>query len=255
MCCKFCRCCESSLNKAFQILALIVLIVGLCYKDLTVIIAAIVISLIGFLVQLLTKKQGGKIMEKNIMRKKKAAIELSIGTIVIIVIALTMLILGIVLVRSIMCSAISLTSETGNRARAEVNKLFEATGGEIQCVGNGGEQVVMVPGKTNIVWCGIRAESLNAEYTIITEPSDEMKGEIKNLIKEWMGGKTTLTWTGKVSPGDELPKKIARLDIPKDAPEISIVLKVTIQKNKQSFGTQDLDFRISRQGLIRATMC
>ena len=37
----------------------------------------------------------------NLMRKKKAAIELSVGTIVVIVLAMSMLILGLVLIRNI----------------------------------------------------------------------------------------------------------------------------------------------------------
>lgn len=190
------------------------------------------------------------------MKNKKAAIELSIGTIVIIVISLTMLILGIVLVRSIMCGAIGLTGDLNSRVKGEVNKLFEATGGEIQCVGNGGEPVVLSPGKINIIYCGIRATEDDARYVITTTIGDDMKGDLRNQIKTWMGGSDS-TWDGAVAPGDELPKKIARLDIPNDAPEVGIVLQVTA-KNKNTgrvISTQDLDFRISRQGLIKAAMC
>jgi len=191
------------------------------------------------------------------MRKinKKGAIELSIGTIVIIVISLTMLILGIVLVRSIMCGAIGLTVNLNDRVKGEVNKLFEATGGEIQCIGNGGEAVVLSPGKVNVIYCGIRASD-ETSYVITTEIGDSMTGELKTQIKNWMGGLEE-TWDGTVAPGDELPKKVARLDIPDDAPEVGIVLTVTA-KNKETgriVSTQDLDFRISRQGLIKAAMC
>lgn len=193
------------------------------------------------------------------MRKlsnKTGAMELSISTIVIIVIALTMLILGIVLVRSIMCGAISLTSDVSNSAKKEVNKLFEATGGEIQCIGGTGEAVVMIPGKINIVYCGVRADA-RAKYKI--EIIDYQTAD-KNVlspaeVKRWVSGPEE--WTGEVSPNDEDAKKIVRLNIPKDAPEtgIFIGIKATKDGNTNTVYTQTLDFRISRQGLIRATMC
>ncbi len=192
------------------------------------------------------------------MRKitsRKGAIELSIGTIVIIVIALTMLILGIVLVRSIMCGAISLTSDTTNAARKEVSKLFEATGGEVQCVGNSGEAVVMTPGKVNIVWCGIRAGAASDyKIEIIDIQSTDKDILSASALNQWKSGPDY--WTGKVSPADELPKKVLRLDIPNDAPETGIIVKIRAAKPGTDFvSTQDLDFRISRQGLIKAAMC
>jgi hypothetical protein len=61
------------------------------------------------------------------MRKietKKAAIELSIGTIVIVVLAMTMLILGIVLVRSIFTGAKYNVDQMNDKVRDEINKLF-----------------------------------------------------------------------------------------------------------------------------------
>lgn len=189
--------------------------------------------------------------------KKKGAIEMSIGTIVIIVIALTMLILGIVLVRSIMCSAINLTSETSNAAKTQVDSLFGATGGEIQCIGSSGDQVVMIPGRLNIVYCGVRAPNTK-DYVFTTDiDPDQNSREVVDEVKGWMGGKTEVTFEQSIGPGDELAKKIARLDIPNDAPQISFVLSVTVKEKGKTdvISSQQLDFRVSNQGLIRAAMC
>jgi len=57
-------------------------------------------------------------------KNKKAAIELSIGTIVIIVLAMTMLILGIVLVTNIMKGGIDLADVTNQKVRAQIVTLF-----------------------------------------------------------------------------------------------------------------------------------
>ena len=52
--------------------------------------------------------------------KKRGALELSVGTMIIIVLALTMLILGMIFVRSIMCSGIVLTEEISRCVENEV---------------------------------------------------------------------------------------------------------------------------------------
>ena len=63
-------------------------------------------------------------------KDKKAAIELSIGTIVIIVLAMSMLILGLVLVRSIFTGAKYNVDQLNKNVEAEVNKLFQEKGGK-----------------------------------------------------------------------------------------------------------------------------
>lgn len=57
-------------------------------------------------------------------RNRSAAIEMSIGTIVTIVLMVTMLILGIVLIRNIFSSAKGVVDLTDTQLRNEVNKLF-----------------------------------------------------------------------------------------------------------------------------------
>lgn len=61
-----------------------------------------------------------KIKSKN----KKAALELSIGTIVILVIAMSMLILGLILVRTIFTGAKYNVETMNEKVKGEINKLF-----------------------------------------------------------------------------------------------------------------------------------
>ena len=183
-------------------------------------------------------------------RGKKAALELSIGTVVIIVIAVIMLIMGIVFVRSVMCSAMGLTGDLNDKVKGEVNKLFGATGGEIQCLGASGEPVKMIPGETNNIYCGIKAPK-TAQYTIELT-SYEGTVSTKNELKSWL---ITESWQGEVSPGDEIPKKAIRINVPDNAPEENLMLQVTIKKDGNLISTQDLDFQISRVGFFKATMC
>ena len=69
-------------------------------------------------------KRRGKKAVKNRVFNKKAAMELSIGTIVIIVIAMSMLILGLILVRSIFTGAKYNVDTMNDKVKGEINKLF-----------------------------------------------------------------------------------------------------------------------------------
>jgi len=181
---------------------------------------------------------------------KKAALEMSIGTIIIIVIAVTMLILGIVFVRSVMCGALGLTGDLNSKVKSEINQLFDATGAEVNCLGSE-ESIKMMPGETNFVWCGIRAP-VQAEYSVAltqARSSTLTESEIESWIREDSWGPMS------VAPGDSQPKKVFRLDIPDNAPEDTITLDVAIKKNGQLIISQSLDFEISRLGFFKGAMC
>ncbi len=185
-------------------------------------------------------------------KNKGGALELSVGTIVIIVIAITMLILGIVLVRSIMCGAIGLTSDLNDRVKGEINDLFGATGGEIQCIGSRGEPVKMQPGETNIVYCGFSAPGNDMKYSAIVDYSGGTyitEGEMKSWVRDETWGPIS------IAPGDDLPKKVIRVDVPDNAPEDTITFQVEFKRNGELISTQELDFEISRTGFFKAAMC
>src|SRR3989344_3956769 len=55
---------------------------------------------------------------------KRGAIELSVGTVVIIVLAMSMLILGIVLIRNIFSGATTSVTQIDQGVKDEINKLF-----------------------------------------------------------------------------------------------------------------------------------
>ena len=149
-----------------------------------------------------------------------------------------------------MCGALGLTGDLNDRVTGEINKLFGSTGGEVQCIGASGEPVRMIPGKLNIIYCGIKAPQ-TAKYSVtLTDYSGvySAKSDIKNWIIEE-------SWSGSVAPGDELPKKVLRLNLPDNAPEDTITLEIAIKKEAQLISTQSLDFEISRVGLFKAAMC
>lgn len=62
-------------------------------------------------------------MQGNLINKK-AAMELSIGTVVVIVLAMSMLVLGLVLVRSIFSISEETVGEIDNKLKSELTELF-----------------------------------------------------------------------------------------------------------------------------------
>jgi len=63
-------------------------------------------------------------MQDKFIQNKKAAVELSIGTIVIIVLAMSMLILGLVLIRGIFRGATDNVDEINEKVKEEIKNLF-----------------------------------------------------------------------------------------------------------------------------------
>ena len=70
-------------------------------------------------------------MHNKILKSKKAAIELSIGTIVVIVIAMTMLVLGLILVKNIFSGATESVDSLNSKVMNEITQLFSDEGAEI----------------------------------------------------------------------------------------------------------------------------
>lgn len=185
-------------------------------------------------------------------QNKKAAIELSIGTIIIIVLGVSMLILGMILVRSIMCSAIGLTGDVNTKVTDELNKYFGESQAEVACVGEGTEAIKMPTGKDNIVYCAIHTTE-QAKYEItMTKISTSIPSLTQAQLDKWV---TTNSWSGEVAPGDSSLKKVVRIKVPSDAPEGDVIVSISITKDGTLIGNKDLDFQTSRVGLVQGTIC
>ena len=78
------------------------------------------------------------------MNSKRGAVELSVGTIVIVVLAMSMLILGLVLVNKIMCSAIRGIDAVDEQMMQEMRRLF------------GEQRRIVLKHQENTVYKGLR---------------------------------------------------------------------------------------------------
>jgi hypothetical protein len=189
----------------------------------------------------------------NMVKNKKAAIELSMGTIVIIVLGVTMLILGMVLVRAVMCSAIGLTDSVGKKASSELESYFGQTGEEVICIGEQ-EAAKMAPdsSKDNVIYCAVRAPQ-TAEYTFKITDYGSTAGIRKEQIQQWIKLDSSKF---KIAPSDNpVMQKVARLRIPENAPEGNIWLTIEVQKDGELAFTKTIDYEVTRLGFVRASIC
>ena len=97
------------------------------------------------------------------MVNKKGAIELSMTTVVVIVLAMSMLILGLVLIRSIFKGATESVNILNDKVKGEITNLFSEESGGLFAIKLGADKVARVPIGTQSFGVGLGARTKNGE--------------------------------------------------------------------------------------------
>jgi hypothetical protein len=198
-------------------------------------------------------------MRKLKLGNKKAAFEMSITTIVILVIALSMLIFGMIFVRSMMCAGMGLMTDVTKGTRDEINNMFSAQGGEVQCLGAGDIQDVYPLGTMQNVYCGFNVDEANVYYEFIVKDQPEVvDGLDKTQLIQWMNPVPKKKIS--VPPGTDSIVPIMYLNIPKNAPQGFFTFDVTpVRYVGSSAGVSQtpitLQFNIKRAGAVQSAIC
>lgn len=162
---------------------------------------------------------------------KKGAVELSIGTIVIIVLAMSMLILGIVLVRNIFFGATDNVSELNNKVRDEIRSLFQEENQKIvirltedTAKVNQGEKFGVAFGVKNIK----TGETDSTEFSYKVELDDpEIERSCDVTEQEALSWIRFGSGSFIISPGETGFARI-ELNIPEDAPLCSTRYRIRV---------------------------
>lgn len=151
------------------------------------------------------------------VKNKKAAIELSMSTIVILVLAMTMLILGIVLVNKIFGGATNNVDTMNQKVKDQISKLFAEDTKLVINLPNGIAK--MTPGEDFGISFGVRNKASTQEFKWTVKINDEdIKAKCgiskEDTIMKWItGGRTGKT---DIVSGDQY-EDIIRFNVPEGA--------------------------------------
>jgi hypothetical protein len=174
------------------------------------------------------------------MKNKKAAIELSIGTIVVIVIAMSMLILGLVLVRTIFTGSIYNVEQLNKNVEEEINKLFEERGGRTYIYLPNNQADIKKGDAHGIAFAIkniIEGESESSRFTYNIKATSIQKGCELTLAQAdnylILGDKGNLD----ISPGSEPESRLVRFQAPENAPLCEIQYDLIVKEDGQTYDT------------------
>lgn len=186
------------------------------------------------------------------IKNNRAAMELSMGTIVVLVLGVSMLILGMVLIRNIMCSGIQITEDLSSGVKNEIKTLFGADKFGVKCLGQGGAEVKLGSGGKRPVICIFKTDA-EAEYDLVVSTIESLSGASSEVVNKWVIDKG---WKGKVLPGQEQEETVVLFDIPRDAPSTSV--KITMQATNLKSGSQQTvtsRVEIVPTGFVKGAIC
>jgi hypothetical protein len=184
------------------------------------------------------------------MRSKRAAMEMSVGTIVTIVLLMTVLILGLVMVRSIFQSSTSSISAIDQSVKNEINKLFSEDSSKKVILYPATREISVKKGESGGFGFSIRntGESDETFSYVVGVSTDEVKcagissSDAEKLILLGKSGSNI-----NIPSGDSLENPIlVKFDIPESASLCNIRYNLDIKKSdgKSYLPTLTVDLEI-----------
>lgn len=181
------------------------------------------------------------------INNKKGALELSIGTIVILVLAMSMLILGLVLVRSIFSGAKYNVDQMNQRVEDEIGKLFTEDKRMVVYLADGKAPVKQ--GDSYGVVFAIKNKERDADndftfdYEVEYEESSCKSIKEKDAMEYIELGKTGKF---KIAPG-YIKNNIIRIIIPESAPLCTVRYRISVDMNGVFYESEAFDVEILAQ--------
>ncbi len=174
-----------------------------------------------------------KMLRKLRQKNKRAAMEMSVGTIVTIVLLMSVLILGLVFIRKIMCSGISLTEDIDEKIRGQLINLFGTDKYGVECMGEAGQDIKLGDGGQRQFICVINVKE-ETEYDFYVDSVTSLGGVSTTNVKNWI---IKEGWEGTAAAGN--PKTVVPLilKIPEDVSETVLDIEITV--TNQNTGSKD----------------
>ena len=200
-------------------------------------------------------KKGGKVSFLN----KKGAMELSMSTIVILVLAMSMLILGLILVRSIFKGATESVDNINTKVKGEITKLFVDESSNI-VVNLGADKVARVKADTENFGITFGARTLDGSAVVPNRMKYKMSlddASTDNCVKLIGVRETEAFFKQQIGTNIEFDKwegdiafAIIQLDIPEATELCSQKVRIDVTDNNEAVGRTTIIIEIIRKGLF-----
>jgi len=195
-----------------------------------------------------------KIKAKN----KKAALELSIGTIVILVIAMSMLILGLILVRTIFKSATGTVKQLDDGVRQEIQGVFNTDEDKdiVVLLGSGNKIEIPADGKTHNVAFGAGTldgskadiDKMKYKLTLSTDERENCITELNERKVEEFVMQNLDTWLKFDETQDDLAYALVEINVPKGTQLCSQKIRIAVEEDRESVGHTYFKFDVVKKG-------
>ena len=193
------------------------------------------------------------------VKKKKAALELSIGTIVILVIGMSMLILGLVLVRTIFKGATESVNNLGEGVKGEITKLFADENAKI-VVKLGADKTAKIKADTKNFGVAFGARTLDGstvdiktlkyKLTLDENTRDNCLSQLKEKkVSEFIQQRLDTFLPFDEFQGDTA-FTIVQISIPDGTPLCSQKVYIDVRDGDMDIGRGVFIFEIIRKGLF-----
>lgn len=172
------------------------------------------------------------------MKNKKAAMEMSVGTIVTIVLLMTALILGLVLVRTIFRGATENIEGVNDAVRAEVEKLFsEDTRKRVVIIPSTREVVLNKGDSTRGFGLSIRNLGDKGKFSYSIDAQEiacnKRLADADNLVSLNKQRNDII-----IEGGSKMEDPIfVKFNIPETFPPCEIVYSINIEKDRETYGS------------------
>jgi len=176
------------------------------------------------------------------MKSKKAAMEMSVGTIVTIVLLMSVLILGIFLVQKIFSSSTNAIDTIDNEVQNQITQLFSDEGKKLGVYPTSRE--ITIKKKDDLKGFAFSVKNIGVEsedfsYSIrASDVSRCGKGFTKEIAESYLLGKSDFFSLG---PGNsfDMPK-LVKFDLNENSPPCTMVYSLEIKKGKEPYASADI---------------
>jgi hypothetical protein len=179
---------------------------------------------------------------KNFLKNRRAAMEMSVGTIVTIVLLMAVLVLGIFLVQKIFSSSSNAIDTVDKEVQSQIEQLFADEGKKI-AVYPTSREITLKKGDTPKGFAfSVRNNDVeSAEFTYTVDASD-VSSCGSGITKE-KANAFLLGGSGKfnLGPGNALDlARLVKFNIPETAPPCTIIYDLEIKKATEAYAGADV---------------